>query len=498
MKTFKYSLLFSLILALFAVSCEDLDVPNENDPDFATAFSNPSDIRGVAGSLVNTWFLRAHDYNGPALGLWVAADAGTCSWGNAGMRVLSNEPRMAFDNTPAYQDAAISENFYKGMFGVLSSANEVLGKTEIEGVEIVSDEGVDETKMVSAFAHFAQGISLGYIGLLFDQAFVTSEYTDLTQEVPLSPYTDVIDSALVFLDKCIAICESETFDVPDNFIPGISLDETTLGQLANSFAARILAYSPRNASENAAVNWQQVYDYASAGIDYDFSPLADDITWYTLYHTYANFQGWGQADMRIIHMMDPNMPETWPGANGFEVIPAPVETYDAAYDNRIIDDFQFLSSCPFRAERGYYHFSCYRFSRRDEYLSTWVTTMPDMYKAENDLLIAEAALELGNLAEAASIINNGTRVTRGGLPTIGATATEIDDAIYRERLVELFCSGLGIEFCTLRKKDLLQEGSFLHFPIPGQQLEVNNMDNYTFGPETGRPGIDYSTGGWNQ
>ena len=77
MKTFKYSLLFSLILALFAVSCEDLDVPNENDPDFATAFSNPSDIRGVAGSLVNTWFLRVHDYDGPALGLWVAADAGT-------------------------------------------------------------------------------------------------------------------------------------------------------------------------------------------------------------------------------------------------------------------------------------------------------------------------------------------------------------------------------------------------------------------------------------
>ncbi len=497
MKTFKYSLLFSLILALFAVSCEDLDVPNENDPDFATAFSNPSDIRGVAGSLVNTWFMAAHDYNGPALGLWVSADAGTCSWGNAGMRVLSSEPRIVFDNTPAYQDAAITENFYKGMFGVLSSANEVLGKTAVEGVEILNDDGSDETEMVSAFAHFAQGIAAGYIGLLYDQGFVTSEYTDLTAEVVLSPYSDVIDSALLFLDRCIAICESETFDVPANWIPGITLDETSLAQLANSFAARILCYSPRNAAENAALDWQKVYDYASAGIDFDFAPLADDIVWYTLYHTYANYQGWGQADMRIIHMMDPDMPETWPGANGFDVIPAPKDTYTAGVDNRLIDDFQYLESCPFSAERGYYHYSCYRFSRRDEYLATWVTTMPDMYKAENDMIMAEAALELGSLAEAASIINNGTRVTRGGLAAIGSTATEISDAIYHERLIELFCSSTGVEFFTMRKADLLQEGTILHFPIPGQQLEVNNIDNYTFGPATGTPGVDYSTGGWN-
>jgi hypothetical protein len=382
------------------------------------------------------------------------------------------------------------------MYSVLSSANEVLGKTVIEGIKITAEGGADQTQATTAFAHFAQGISLGYIGLLYDQGFISSEHTDLTIALPLSPYTEVIDSALSFLDKAIAVCASNNFNLPDTWVPGIAMDNNKLWRLANSFAARILSYSARNAEENDAINWQRVYDYAKNGIDYDFSPLADDIVWYSLYHTYANFQGWGQTDMRIINMMDPDMPAQWPGANGFDVIPAPKTDVAAAFDDRLITDFQFLSSCPFRAERGYYHFSSYRYTRRDEYLATWTTPMPDMLKAENDLLLAEAALHLNKLNEAAQIINLGTRVTRGGLPAVAENAAAIEAAIFHERNIELYCSGLGVEFFTMRKANKLQPGTFLHFPIPGQQLEVNTLDYYTFGPDLGRPGIDYSTGGW--
>lgn len=498
MKTRKYQLLFSLILMLFAFGCEDLEVLNENDPDFATAFSNPNDIKGVAGSLINSWFMAAHDEDGgwsPAIALLMAADAGTCSWGNFGMRAFSNEPRIPFDNTPAYTDATISEMFYKNMYGILSSANEILAKTEIEGIEIPNDDGGDDAKMVSAVAHLAQGMSLGYIGLIFNQGFVTSENTNLSIAVPLSPYKDVIDSALSCLDKAIAICESETFSIPSTWVPGIVLDQKTLGELANSFAARIMAYAPRNEAENDAVDWDAVYAYAKKGITYDFSPLADDISWYSLYQTYPIYGGWGQTDMRIINMMDPAMPAKWP-EGGFDALPAHKEVIGAGYDNRIVTDYEYLESCPFRAERGYYHFSCYRFSRLDTYLSTWTEPMPEMYKSENDLLIAEAALKTGKLAEAADIINAGTRVTRGGLAPVAANETAIEDAIFYERNVELMNSGACVQWFTMRKADKLQSGSILHFPLPGQQLEVNAMDYYTFGPDLGEPGIDYSTGGW--
>ena len=101
-----------------------------------------------------------------------------------------------------------------------------------------------------------------------------------------------------------------------------------------------------------------------------------------------------------------------------------------------------------------------------------------------------------NLAGAAAIINAGTRVTRGGLAPVGANAAEVEAAIFHERNVELYCSGMGVEFFTMRKADKLQPGTPLHLPIPGQQLEVNIMDYYTFGGDKGVAGQDYSNGGW--
>ena len=122
--------------------------------------------------------------------------------------------------------------------------------------------------------------------------------------------------------------------------------------------------------------------------------------------------------------------------------------------------------------------------------------VPVFYKAENDLLKAEALLHQPNLAGAAAIINAGTRVTRGGLAPVAANAAAVEAAIFYERNVELYCSGMGVEFFTMRKADKLQPGTPLHLPIPGQQLEVNIMDYYTFGGDEGEAGKDYSNGGW--
>jgi hypothetical protein len=355
--------------------------------------------------------------------------------------------------------------------------------------------------MVAAIAHLGQGLSLGYIGLVFDKAFIVTEYTDLTAKVPTSPYKDVIDTALKCLDKCIAICSTHTFTLPADWIPGMTYTNVQIGQLANTVAAKLLSFSPRNKAGNDAVNWTKVLGYANNGITYDFAPKGDNgIKWYSSYKDYGNSSGWGQTDMRVVHMMDSRFPARFTDAGTWALLPARTTTHTAGIDDRIFTDFGYLSSCGFKVERGYFQFSCYRFKRFDTYLTTYTEPMPVYYKAENDLLKAEALMHVPNLAAAAAIINAGTRVTRGALAPIGATANEIEYAIFYERNVELFCSDIGEEYFTMRKADKLQAGTPLHLPIPGQQLDVNQMAYYTFGGVTpsqqGVPGTDVSSGGW--
>ena len=112
------------------------------------------------------------------------------------------------------------------------------------------------------------------------------------------------------------------------------------------------------------------------------------------------------------------------------------------------------------------------------------------------MLKAEALLHQPDLTAAAAIINSGTRVTRGALAPVAANATAIENAIFYERNIELYSAGFGIQFFTMRKADKLQPGTPLHLPIPGQQLEVNLMEYYTFGGNVGVAGTDISNGGW--
>ncbi|MDA3906503.1 MAG: RagB/SusD family nutrient uptake outer membrane protein, partial [Bacteroidales bacterium] len=168
-------------------------------------------------------------------------------------------------------------------------------------------------------------------------------------------------------------------------------------------------------------------------------------------------------------------------------------------DARLLSDFQYLSSCPFRLSRGFYHFSSYRYKRLDQYLHTWTEPMPEMRKAENDLMLAEAKLMIGDKAGAIAIINAGTRISRGGLALIAndASISKVASAITYERTIELYLSGFGIPFFDMRRMDMLQIGTPLHFPIPQQQLDIMLMENYTFGGILNADGIGTSIGGWN-
>jgi len=56
-----------------------------------------------------------------------------------------------------------------------------------------------------------------------------------------------------------------------------------------------------------------------------------------------------------------------------------------------------------------------------------------------------------------------------------------------EKGIELFCTASGISYFDRRGWGELVTGTPIHFPLPGQELEILQMANYTFGG-VGGPG----------
>ncbi|OHX67489.1 hypothetical protein NH26_14610 [Flammeovirga pacifica] len=480
------------------VGCEkmDLDVTNTNTPSRDQVEQGVNDVAtlnnyvGLVGGSVNTWYLSMYSNDNPSWMMNVMADNSTCSWGNFGMRDTSSEPRVSWNNSPQYSNETMTRNFWTNLYSNNTQINIVI--KNIETLKNSSEDlNQDDLYAVEAMAYFIKAMTYGNIGLVFDQGYIVEPETDVNVE-PVS-YSEMINEAVVNLEKAIEVCDNHDFTMPSGWLPVVdqTLTNIEFKKMASSYAARFLSYAPRNAEENENVNWDKVVQFATDGISQDLSILMDDVTWYNFYVTYLVYNGWGRIDMRVINMLDPNTPATWPE----DATSLPESTSD---DARLLSDFEYLSSNNFRPERGIYHYSSYRYARYDEYVSEWTTPLPEFMVEENRLLKAEALAHKGNLSEAASIINSGTRVTRGGLTPIssGATKEEVLNAIHYERNIELILTGQGIQFYEMRKNDLLQKGTVNHFPVPGQQLDVLLLPNYTFGGSIGIPGIDYSDKGW--
>jgi len=229
------------------------------------------------------------------------------------------------------------------------------------------------------------------------------------------------------------------------------------------------------------------------GMEKPLTVYIDNVNWKHWFYHYTIRPDWAKIDLRIIHLMDTTYPSRFPD-NG--VSPGKAVSDDA----RLESDFHFVSVINMKPERGYYHFSNYEYSRIDlEYIpgvtTGWAT---DFSLAENELMLAEANARLGNLTEAIQILNNGSRTTRGNLAPLDNTLTmnEVLDAIFYERDIETIVTGFGIAFFDMRRRNMLQKGTLLHFPIPAKELMLLQLPVYTFGGEENADGINTSNGSW--
>lgn len=491
----KYLFVMAVAATGLLQSCEDLEVPNENNPDFDQVLATPADVETVAASIYNTVFSGEHRGDGVEAMLATAADHVTCSWGNFGMRDMSWEPRdMAWNNSPAYANQGYSKYSYDQWYSAIGSATDVLTAIDINGMKVVIG-GVDETARSKAFAKFGLGLAYGNLALVFDKAHVVDEKTTVEPVIETAlPYQEVAEVAIAYLEEASALSDA-SFEIPGSWLGSSApLSSADFKKIINTSIARILAYVPRNKAELAAVDWAKVQTYADNGITSDWIVEMDGTTrWYFEAGDYLTYPGWGRTDMYVANLMEPSLPQHWDDVATF---PHPAEPTNPL-DKRLEADFEYMASNDFLAARGYYHYSAYRHKRYDDIYTNSIGPKPTVMQEENSLLRAEARAYMGDLSGAAAIINAGSRVTRGNMAPVGADLAEIIDAIHHERHVELYTTGAGLQFYEMRKLDLLQTGTPLHLPIPGRTLELFGLNQfYTFGTTAKADGIGTSNAGW--
>jgi hypothetical protein len=488
-----------------AGACQDLAVENPNEPDRERATRQPTSAESfVASSFRSWWPVAGHD-DYPSWALATISREITSGFADFGQLELSAEPRSSWNNSPVNARNNVSEEPWYGLYSTISSVNDAL--VAIDDGLVIGDAA--RTARTKAVGKFMQGISHGYLALYFDQAIVVDETVllDTITSPTFVPYDQVADAAIAQLDAAITTAGTANFTLPVEswLFQAMSRDEFV--RLANSFAARILAYTPRTPAERAAVDWAEVIRRVDAGIRTDFAPAGQpDILW----------DDWKRlvARVRTGPPSDFGRPSYWTlgpadSTNGFVNWAATPVANRVAFQIRTKDRrihgatpttpgkyVGYNASNIFQVARGTYRFSHYYFLRYGTGTSWNTGILPDMLVAEMDLLKAEALIRLNRATEAVPLINK-TRVANGQLPPVtidgppnepGCVPRKLNgacgslwDALRYEKTIE----GLGVNgvvsYFDARGWQALPEFSLVHFPVPGRELATLRLPLYTFG-----------------
>ena len=499
-------------LLLAAMACQDLAVANPNEPDRERASKQPVSAESFVSSSFRTWWPVAGHDDYPSWAFSTMANEATSGFADFGQLEPSAEPRTAWNNSPVNARANVNETPWYGLYRTISSVNDAL--IAIDGGLVVVDP--TRTARTKAVGKFMQAVSHAHLAFYFDSAFVVDEKLklDTITKPQLQPYPAVSLAAIAQLDSAIALAQrGPTFTLPvDNWLfQAMTRDD--LVRLANSYAARTLAYTPRSRVERAAVNWTEVIKRIDAGVVSDFAPVAQpDILW----------DDWKRlvARVRTGPPSDYGRPSYWvlgpaDSANGFvNWTSLPVESRVPfqlrSKDRRIQGStgpasvgkyFGYNASNLFAASRGTYRYSHY-FYKRDGTGLTWTTgPQPALTLTEMRLLKAEGLIRLGRAAEAVPLINV-TRVANGELPPVtidgppdqaGCVPRKLSgncgslwDALRYEKRIEGLGNNGVVAFFDARGWQTLPTNSFVHLPVPGRELAVLQRPLYSYGGPGGQ------------
>ncbi len=449
-----------------------------------------------------------------------------------GFYTAAQEPREQINNNSFNgREATNYELFFNNFQQTTAIANEVLdnlaffNETELTGIR--------------AKAYFLRGISRGYLGLIYDK---TPYYTDEGENYTLVSYSAMIDSSLADLDKVLLIASSTASGFSFDGLPGGSsqFDEGDLIEITSSFAARILAGKARTFDEATQTDWERVLEYINNGIGQDganldvfslstissngfFSNQLADWLNQIVEGNLETGAGYLPPDLKIIHLLDEDYPTEYPeeGISSGGLVLEPGMSDDPRLES-YYNNTQNVGY--FRFERNNALFSNY-VNKRMHADNQWDQAGNDIIfftNSESKYLKAEALIMLNRTNEAVLILNEspagtGTTFLGFSLPAVrkeyisqnsfaggyeftgDESLAEMQLTLLREYSIELdFLGGIGLPWFFMRRHDLLQEGTPTMYPIPGIELELLELSNYSFGGEQriGQPGTASGANSW--
>jgi hypothetical protein len=542
-----------LMIAL--TGCDDfLAVDNLTAPDREDATASPSDLEAfIAGSFYPSLFNALHNDEDAtaAFPLQAAEFSATMQGQDTQLQYGDHvaEPRAVHDNGIVVS-LGNGPQGPRDVWAHVHETNSVVhdGLEVLLGSVVITEGSTDVTPRARAFAKLIQGWSLGYLGLVFDEAHVVPEDVPIPQDPDalleltletLTPYPEVIAAAVAALEEAIAIAEQNPSVVTypsfsqSNLWFGTAnpVSNTEFIQLANTLAARFLVLSARDPQERAAVDWGRVLAFTANGLTTDLEFELSNQRQSVLLNHFTNDPNGERNyrwDYRAIGPADQSGAyQDWIASpldqrDRFDIvtpdrrITGPTPTSDGSYTAYRADDNGFSP------DRGRYAYSAYQWRRHafsvglpsdddetGDNLGTAVLVSAD----ENNLLRAEA-LARTNDAAGAAILANITRTrsqTAGGtgypgLPEATAAGAPADpvsgDCVPRtdsgacgdilaviryERMVELAALDMVRGYADSRGWGTLADGTPIHYPVPGNALDQYGLANYTYGG-VGQPG----------
>lgn len=508
----------SVVAAVLLGGCQELGVTNPNNPDREDLLGQPAGVESVIASAFTLWWNEVHQ-NEPAWAVSTMADEFTGGFLDFGLHHSSLEPRQAWNNNPTFANNDASESPWYGLHRIVSNVNDALS---------AMNRGVVPARATRAraVARFMQGLGHGFLALHFDSAYIATERLGLdTVTVPgdypafLSPYQEVMDTAVALLEEAITVAQSDTFTIPGP--PAwfrTPLTSTQLVQFAHSWIARFLLSVPRDRAGRDAVDWALVLQHAEQGIQTDLMPVAEPDVFEngfafraarqrtTTPGDFARLDNWlvGPADSTNAFIGWVNTPVQ--NRERITIRTKDRRIHGAAGSTTPGKYFGHHTASVWAASRGTYHRSRYYFLRFGR-STTWQTgPQLAMTVTEMNLIRAEALIRLNRAAEAVPLINL-SRVANGELPPVtidgppdepgcvprkympGPTQGQCGslwDALRYEKRIE----GLGVDGAVshwdARGWQALVENTPIHYPIPGNELELMGMPMYTAGG--GQPG----------
>ncbi len=489
MKNYKL-LIIALAFIAVGMGCQDLEVENLNSPDRRALLAEPSEYpASIEGAYSSVW--GATQYSTFQFPISVMAQSLSMSWGNWGAQDLGTIPRQALQNNLTYNNRGVFTGSWNGMYSALGPVNNILKIIAEDGVTVPDGAGNDITQSVVANGKFVQGMALGYLSLIYNQAYIVDEASDISN-LEFRPYSEVNAAAVQKLEEAAALFAGSNWSMTG--FPEYNFVGNDAAKVARSFAAKFQAVVARNTTEAAAIDWANVLSNASNGMDFDLAPLGDggNVWWHRLL-IQGQDPGWARVSQKMIKMMNPDasnaaVPYPWPdGVGTIGAIANPG-------DDRIGTDITFAGASPFSSARGWYFYSDYDYSRYESYRASFAEPMDYLTEAEVGLIRAEALIRTGGSKTDAANLINVTRVARGGLAPL--TGAESDDvllnAITYELLVETSHHMGGNPWFQRRMRTpsgntdatnlyYLEPATARHLPVPADELSIFGIPFYTFG-----------------